>query len=66
MKRHTHYSRCIIETFETERIQFAPEHYTQVGEHACKSCGYEGIEELKALCLVNDWNSHGLKYIYWV
>lgn len=66
MKRHTGYSRCIIETGQVERLQFAPEHYDQAGECRDRRTPGGGIDELKALRLVNDWNSRGLKYIYWV
>ena len=60
--KYTHYSRCIIETAQVERLVFSPEHYDNAGISQLEC----GIPELEALRLLNSWNSRGLKYNYWL
>jgi hypothetical protein len=64
--RYTMYSRFIIETGQVERLKFSIEHYQQAGEDTARFDFNEGIDQFKALRMLNNWNTRGLRYIYWL
>jgi hypothetical protein len=67
MTYHSFYNRS-IKNGEVQRLPFDKYHYQEAEDlGSYKESGLSrGIEETKALLLVNKWNSLQTTYVYWL